>query len=140
MLDTWFSSGIWPLGTLGWPEDTPELRRYYPTSVLVTGFDILFFWVARMMMMQLELVGEVPFRDVYIHALVRDEKGKKMSKSLGNVLDPIELIDEFGADAVRFTLAVDGGDGARPQALAATASPATATSAPSSGTPPASPR
>lgn len=105
VLDTWFSSGIWPIGTLGWPEDTPEFRRYYPTSVLVTGFDILFFWVARMMMMQIELVGEVPFRDVYIHALVRDEKGKKMSKSLGNVLDPIELVDEYGADAVRFTLA-----------------------------------
>jgi valyl-tRNA synthetase len=105
VLDTWFSSGIWPIGTLGWPADTPELRRYFPTSVLVTGFDIIFFWVARMMMMQLALVGEVPFRTVYVHALVRDEKGRKMSKSVGNVIDPIELIDEFGADAVRFTLA-----------------------------------
>ncbi|MBS0573717.1 MAG: valine--tRNA ligase, partial [Proteobacteria bacterium] len=104
VLDTWFSSGLWPLGTLGWPEDTPELARYFPTSVLVTGFDIIFFWVARMMMMQLELVGQVPFHTVYVHALVRDEKGKKMSKSLGNVLDPLDLIDEYGADAVRFTL------------------------------------
>ena len=104
VLDTWFSSGLWPVGTLGWPEQTPELQKYFPTSVLVTGFDIIFFWVARMMMMQLAVVGDIPFRTVYVHALVRDEKGKKMSKSLGNVLDPLELIDEYGADAVRFTL------------------------------------
>ncbi|MEL7343804.1 MAG: valine--tRNA ligase [Pseudomonadota bacterium] len=105
VLDTWFSSGLWPLGTLGWPEDTPELQKYFPTNVLITGFDIIFFWVARMMMMQYAMVGERPFDTVYVHALVRDEKGKKMSKSLGNVLDPLELIDEYGADAVRFTLA-----------------------------------
>ena len=104
VLDTWFSSGLWPIGTLGWPEDTPELRRYFPTDVLITGFDIIFFWVARMMMMQFAVVGERPFDTVYVHALVRDEKGKKMSKSLGNVLDPLELIEEYGADAVRFTL------------------------------------
>ncbi len=104
VLDTWFSSALWPFGTLGWPEKTPELARYYQTDVLVTGFDIIFFWVARMMMMGLNQMGEAPFHTVYVHALVRDEKGKKMSKSLGNVLDPIELIDEFGADAVRFTL------------------------------------
>ncbi|RFU14341.1 valine--tRNA ligase [Rhodobacteraceae bacterium W635] len=105
VLDTWFSSGLWPIGTLGWPEDTPELDRYFPTSTLITGFDIIFFWVARMMMMQLAVVGETPFHTVYVHALVRDEKGKKMSKSLGNVLDPLELIEDYGADAVRFTLA-----------------------------------
>ncbi|MFC6637427.1 valine--tRNA ligase [Sulfitobacter sp. JBTF-M27] len=104
VLDTWFSSGLWPIGTLGWPEDTQELQKYFPTSVLITGFDIIFFWVARMMMMQYAVVGERPFDTVYVHALVRDEKGKKMSKSLGNVLDPLELIDEYGADAVRFTL------------------------------------
>ncbi|PWE32078.1 valine--tRNA ligase [Maritimibacter sp. 55A14] len=104
VLDTWFSSGLWPIGTLGWPEDTPELKKYFPTSVLITGFDIIFFWVARMMMMQYAVVGQKPFNDVYVHALVRDEKGKKMSKSLGNVLDPLELIDAYGADAVRFTL------------------------------------
>ncbi|MHA7875578.1 valine--tRNA ligase [Roseivivax sp.] len=105
VLDTWFSSGLWPIGTLGWPEDTEELKRYFPTSVLITGFDIIFFWVARMMMMQYAVVGERPFDTVYVHALVRDEKGKKMSKSLGNVLDPLDLIEEYGADAVRFTLA-----------------------------------
>ena len=105
VLDTWFSSGLWPIGTLGWPEKTQEMDRYFPTDVLVTGFDIIFFWVARMMMMQLAIVGEVPFRTVYVHALVRDEHGRKMSKSLGNVIDPIKLVDKFGADAVRFTLA-----------------------------------
>ncbi|GGO50637.1 valyl-tRNA synthetase [Roseovarius pacificus] len=104
VLDTWFSSGLWPIGTLGWPEQTPELEKYFPTNVLITGFDIIFFWVARMMMMQYAVVGQKPFSHVYVHALVRDEKGKKMSKSLGNVLDPLELIDDYGADAVRFTL------------------------------------
>ena len=105
VLDTWFSSGLWPIGTLGWPDDTPELRKYFPTDVLVTGFDIIFFWVARMMMMQLAVVEKIPFHTVYVHALVRDEHGKKMAKSLGNVIDPLELIDKYGADAVRFTLA-----------------------------------
>ncbi len=105
VLDTWFSSGLWPMGTLGWPEETEALERYYPGAVLVTGFDIIFFWVARMMMFGCHFMKEVPFGTVYVHALVRDEKGKKMSKSLGNVIDPIRLIDEYGADAVRFTLA-----------------------------------
>ena len=103
VLDTWFSSGLWPIGTLGWPEETPELAKYFPTDVLVTGFDILFFWVARMMMMQLAVTGKVPFHTVYLHQLVRDEKGKKMSKTAGNVIDPLEIIDEYGADALRFT-------------------------------------
>jgi valyl-tRNA synthetase len=105
VLDTWFSSALWPFSTLGWPEQTPELARYYPGDVLVTGFDIIFFWVARMMMMGHEFMGEVPFRTVYIHALVRDERGQKMSKSKGNVIDPLDLIDRYGADALRFTLA-----------------------------------
>jgi len=104
VLDTWFSSALWPFSTLGWPEQLPELERYYPTDVLVTGFDIIFFWVARMMMMGLYFMKEVPFKKVYIHALVRDEKGQKMSKSKGNVLDPTVLIEKFGTDALRFTL------------------------------------
>ena len=105
VLDTWFSSALWPFSTLGWPERTAELKRYYPTSVLSTGFDIIFFWVARMMMMGMHFLSREPFETVYIHALVRDEKGAKMSKSKGNVVDPLELMDEFGADALRFTLA-----------------------------------
>ena len=111
VLDTWFSSALWPFSTLGWPDATPELKRYYPTQVLVTGFDIIFFWVARMMMMGLHLMKEVPFRHVYIHALVRDERGAKMSKSKGNVIDPLSIIDDYGADALRFTLAAMAAQG-----------------------------
>ncbi|MCH9012060.1 MAG: valine--tRNA ligase [Proteobacteria bacterium] len=113
VLDTWFSSALWPFSTLGWPDQTPELKRYYPTDVLVTGFDIIFFWVARMMMMGLHFMDEAPFHTVYIHALVRDAQGQKMSKSKGNIIDPLELIEKFGADALRFTLcalAVPGRD------------------------------
>jgi valyl-tRNA synthetase len=111
VLDTWFSSALWPFSTLGWPDETPDLKRYYPTSTLVTGFDIIFFWVARMMMMGLHFMKKVPFRDVYIHALVRDERGQKMSKSKGNVIDPLAVIDEYGADALRFTLAAMAAQG-----------------------------
>ncbi len=106
VLDTWFSSALWPFGTMGWPDETETLKRFYPTSCLVTGFDILFFWVARMMMMGLKFMGDVPFRDVYIHALIRDEKGQKMSKTRGNVIDPLEMMDKYGTDALRFTLAI----------------------------------
>ena len=111
VLDTWFSSALWPFSTLGWPDGTPELKRYYPTSVLVTGFDIIFFWVARMMMMGLEFLDKEPFHTVYMHALVRDEKGQKMSKTKGNVIDPLKLVDEYGADATRFTLAAMAAQG-----------------------------
>ncbi|WP_439500162.1 valine--tRNA ligase [Bosea sp. (in: a-proteobacteria)] len=111
VLDTWFSSALWPFSTLGWPEETAELKRYYPTATLVTGFDIIFFWVARMMMMGLNFMDEVPFRDVYLHAMVRDEKGAKMSKSKGNVIDPLVLIDTYGADALRFTFAAMAAQG-----------------------------
>ncbi|KAA5602019.1 valine--tRNA ligase [Blastochloris sulfoviridis] len=111
VLDTWFSSALWPFSTLGWPDETAILKRHYPTDVLVTGFDIIFFWVARMMMMGLHFMDEVPFRTVYIHALVRDEKGAKMSKSKGNVIDPLDLIDQYGADALRFTLSAMAAQG-----------------------------
>ena len=111
VLDTWFSSGLWPFSTLGWPEKTADLARFYPTHTLVTGFDIIFYWVARMMMMGLHFTGEVPFKRVFFNALVRDAAGKKMSKSKGNVMDPLELVDEYGADALRFTLTAMSGQG-----------------------------
>ncbi len=111
VLDTWFSSALWPFSTLGWPEETPELKRYYPTDVLVTGFDIIFFWVARMMMSGLQFMEETPFHTVYIHALVRDEKGAKMSKSKGNVIDPLDVVEQYGADALRFTLSAMAAQG-----------------------------
>ena len=111
VLDTWFSSALWPFSTLGWPAQTPELAKYYPTDTLVTGFDIIFFWVARMMMMGLHFMGDVPFRTVYIHGLVRDERGQKMSKSKGNVIDPLSLIEAYGTDALRYSVAAAAGQG-----------------------------
>ena len=111
VLDTWFSSALWPFSTLGWPDKTVDLQNFYPTSVLITSFDIIFFWVARMIMMGLKFMGDVPFRDVYIHALVRDVKGQKMSKSKGNVVDPLPLMDRYGTDAFRFTLAAFAAQG-----------------------------
>ena len=111
VLDTWFSSALWPFSTLGWPENTEDLKHFYPTSVLVTGYDIIFFWVSRMIFSGIEHMGEVPFKDVYIHGLVRDSQGRKMSKSLGNGIDPLEIIDKYGADALRFTLATGNSPG-----------------------------
>ncbi|HPJ40034.1 MAG TPA: valine--tRNA ligase, partial [Spirochaetota bacterium] len=111
VLDTWFSSALWPFSTMGWPDETPTLEKYYPTSVLVTGFDIIFFWVARMIMMGMKFMKEIPFRDVYIHALVRDEQGQKMSKSRGNVIDPLVIMDQYGTDAFRFTLSIFAAQG-----------------------------
>ena len=111
VLDTWFSSALWPFSTMGWPEKTPLLKTFYPTSVLITGFDILFFWVARMMMMGIHFMDDIPFRDVYVHALVRDENGQKMSKSKGNVIDPLNVIEQYGTDAFRFTMAAFAAQG-----------------------------
>jgi valyl-tRNA synthetase len=106
VLDTWFSSGLWPFSTLGWPEETPDYKYFYPTTMMETGYDILFFWVARMIMSGLEFTGQVPFSLVYLHGLIRDEHGRKMSKSYGNVIDPLSVMDEMGTDALRFTLLV----------------------------------
>ena len=105
VLDTWFSSGLWPFSTLGWPENTPDLDYFYPTSVMETGYDILFFWVARMIMDGLEFTGEAPFHTIYLHGLIRDENGQKMSKTKDNVIDPLEVMDEFGTDALALYLA-----------------------------------
>ena len=106
MLDTWFSSGLWTFSTLGWPENTADLKTFHPTSVLETGYDILFFWVARMVLMSGALLGDVPFRNVYLHGLVRDGQGRKMSKSLDNIIDPLDMIEKYGADATRLSLII----------------------------------
>ena len=111
MLDTWFSSGLWPFSTLGWPDETEDLKRFYPSSVMETGYEILFFWVARMVFFGIEMMGEPPFHTVYLHGTVRDAEGLKMSKTKGNVLDPTEITDEYGADALRFALATQGSAG-----------------------------
>lgn len=111
VLDTWFSSALWPFSTLGWPNKTPELEYFYPTNVLVTGYDIIFFWVVRMVFSGIEQLGEIPFDKVFIHGLVRAADGRKMSKSLGNGVDPLEIIDEYGADALRFMLATGNSPG-----------------------------
>ena len=116
VLDTWFSSALWPFATLGWPEQTEDLDRHYPNDVLISGFDILFFWDARMAMQGIEFMGEVPWKTLYLHGLVRDAHGQKMSKSKGNTVDPLGLIDKYGADALRFTHGGDGKPGPRHQA------------------------
>ena len=113
MLDTWFSSGLWPFSTLGWPDETEDLERFYPSSVMETGYEILFFWVARMVFFGIEMMGEPPFHTVYLHGTVRDAEGLKMSKTKGNVLDPTEITEEYGADALRFALATQGSAGRR---------------------------
>ncbi|PIR86769.1 MAG: valine--tRNA ligase, partial [Candidatus Harrisonbacteria bacterium CG10_big_fil_rev_8_21_14_0_10_49_15] len=110
-LDTWFSSGLWTFSTLGWPNETEDLKTYHPTSVLETGYDILFFWVAKMILMTGFLLGDIPFKQVYLHGLVRDEKGKKMSKSLGNIIDPLDMADKYGADATRLSLIIGAAAG-----------------------------
>ena len=111
VLDTWFSSALWPFSTLGWPEDTEDMKRYYPTSVLVTGYDIIYFWVARMIFTALEFTDQIPFKDVLMHGLVRDSEGRKMSKSLGNGVDPLEVIEKYGADAMRYMISTSSTPG-----------------------------
>ena len=138
VLDTWFSSGLWPHSTLGWPESTDDLDYFYPTSVLETGYDILFFWVARMIMMGIENTGQVPFRTVFLHGMVRDGAGAKMSKTRGNTMDPLELIDRYGADALRFALTTGTAPGQRPCASPSPSWNRPATSPTRSGTRPGS--